>query len=198
MRATIIWLLLLALAAILVGGCVTAKKGKSSEEKDEQVVEQPTPVHPSRFPSGLLPTFEAAGDSCYVFLQPNEQSPHFGPLLKGEKIKWVDVRGNWVHVWIPRLLVSGWVHRTQVYETNEKISIQENVPENGLSTVTVIVKRANIRKAPTTQSKIILVVKKNQELWILNKKRGWYQVWIPERNKKGWISGRIVRRAGKK
>jgi hypothetical protein len=198
LRATVIRFLVLPLAAILVGGCVTAKKGEGSKENAEHLAEKPTPLHPSRFLSSLLPTLEAAGDSCYVFLKPKKQSPYFGPLVKGEKIKWVDVHGNWVHVWIPRLLISGWVRRTQVYETNEKISSQENVPENLLSTLSVIVKRANIRKAPTRRSRIILVVRKNQEFWILNEKKGWYQVWIPDLKKKGWISGKIVSKAGKK
>jgi hypothetical protein len=43
-----------------------------------------------------------------------------------------------------------------------------------------------------------MVAKKHQVFWILNKKRDWYQVWLPNLKKKGWISGKIVARQRKK
>jgi len=198
MRATLIWFLVLALVGILTASCTTAKEGHSSKENAGHVSEKATSLEPSQIPSGLLPTLEVAVDSCYVFLQPKRQSPYFGPLVKGEKIKRLDAYGNWLRIWIPRLKVSGWIRRTKVYATSKPTSSQGNVPENLLSTVTVLTKRANIREAPAMRSSIILEARKSQAFLVLNEKKGWYQIWVPELKKKGWIFGGIVTRKRKK
>lgn len=193
MRTAVICLLSLSLAAFLAGSCATAKEGEAPDKYTEPVKKEPTHSLTS-----LLPSLEVAGDACYVFIKPEERSPYFGPLVKGEKIKWLDAQGDWIRVWIPRLRISGWISSAKVYEATDTNSSPEAVPEQLLSRVTVIVKRANIREAPTTRSEVIMVAKKHQVFWILNKKWDWYQVWLPNLKKKGWISGKIVARQRKK
>jgi len=198
LRATLIWFLALTLLAIVMGSCATPEEANSSEENAGPASERPASVEPISLASSLLPTLEVAVDSCYVFVKPEGKSPYFGPLLKGEKIKWLDVHGNWVRVWIPRLRVSGWVRGTKVRETNETPSGPETVPEDLLSTVTVITKWANIREGPTTRSRILLTAEKNQQFLLLNQKKGWFQIWLTDLKKKGWISGKIASKKTKK
>jgi hypothetical protein len=138
-----------------------------------------------------------AGASCSVFLLPDEHSRHFGPLVKGETLKWLDAQGSWVRVWIPRLRVSGWVHGNLVQEAPESGATSERVPAQLMSTVTVIVRKANIREAPTTEAEIIRVARRNQQYWLLKKERGWYQVWLTDLKRKGWISGKVAARLRK-
>lgn len=184
-------LLLFLLAALYLGACAA---GKEEQAPAPQIADKALSPEPEGLPSQLLPTFEVAGDSCYVFLQPSKKSSYFGPLVKTEKLKRLDAQGAWIRVWIPRLRVSGWVINSDVLEANETATGPESVPADFLSTVTVIVKRANIREAPTTQSQIILVAKRNQEFWLLNEKDGWYQIWLADLKGRGWISGKTVAR----
>jgi uncharacterized protein YgiM (DUF1202 family) len=72
------------------------------------------------------------------------------------------------------------------------------VPEHLLSNVTVVTKRANIRQAPSTRSNIISVAKKDQEFWLLNKKKNWYQIWLSDLEKKGWIYRTLAKEKQKK
>lgn len=194
MRKALIFYLVLNLACIVAVGCATAKQAENASEESEQDAERPVSAKQSLVPADLLPTLEVTIDSCHVFLQPKGSSPYFGPLVKGEKIKWLDAHRNWVRVWIPRLRASGWVSNSEVSETNEKPDIPADVPESLLSTVTVTSKRANIRVEPTTRSPIIARGKENDKFWVLNEKMGWYQIWLLHLNKKGWISGKIVKR----
>ena len=64
--------------------------------------------------------------------------------------------------------------------------------------LTVIATRANIREAPTTRSKILAAAQKGQEFWLLNKRKSWYQIWLPDLEKNGWVYWKLVRRKQKK
>jgi uncharacterized protein YgiM (DUF1202 family) len=64
--------------------------------------------------------------------------------------------------------------------------------------LTVNATRANIREAPTTRSKIIAAAQKDQEFWLLDRKESWYQIWLPDLEKKGWVYWKLVRKRQKK
>ena len=190
--------MVLALAAMVTPNDAGASEGANDEEYGGEGSQEPTPLEPSHTHSNLLSTLEVTADSCYVFLQPKHRSHYFGPLFKEEKIKWLDTQGDWIHAWIPRLRISGWVHKGKVQETTETTFSPVEVPEHLLSNVSVVTKRANIRQAPTTRSSIISVAKKDQELWLLNKKKNWYQIWLSDLEKKGWIYRTLVTEKHKK
>jgi uncharacterized protein YgiM (DUF1202 family) len=157
-----------------------------------------TPLELGLTHSNLLSTLEVSADSCYVFLQPKDSSQYFGPLARGEKLKWLDNQGGWFHVWIPRLWVSGWVYKSKVHETTETMSSSVEIPEHLLRNVTVVAKRANIRRGPSTRFKIISVAKKGQEFWLLNRKENWHQIWLSDLEKKGWVHSSLVTETEKK
>lgn len=186
------------LLAVFLGSCVTTKEAEITNHNEEDFSEKPASAEPTDLHSSLLPTLEVTLDSCHVFLQPKKKSPYFGPLVKGEKIKKLDTHGSWVLVWIPRLRISGWVRGGKVQETEETASSPVSIPENLLSTVTVLPNRANIRELPTTRSRIIIVAERNQVFWLLNEKKGWFQIWLPDLKKRGWISGKIAAKGPKK
>ena len=175
-----------------------ADEGTIDSDDKEDLSEKPEPPDPGDPHSNLLSTLEVTADACYVFLQPKSRSHYFGPLTKQERVKWLDTRGDWIQVWIPRLRVSGWVHKKKIQETTETTPSPVTVPEDLLSAVTVTKKRANIREAPTTRSRIITVAKKDQEFWLLNKNKKWYQVWLSGLEAKGWIHRKLVTRIQKK
>jgi hypothetical protein len=187
-----------ALAALLVPNCATASDEVVGKEYGEDVTLETKPIEPSDPHSNLLATLEVTANSCHVFLQPKYKSHYFGPLAKDEMVKWLDTKGDWIQVWIPRLRVAGWVYKTKVRETTEIMSSPVNVPEDLLSILTVIATRANIREAPTTRSKIITAAKKDQQFWLLNKKKSWYQIWVPDHAKNGWVHRKLVRIRQKK
>lgn len=190
--------MVLALAAMLTPNDATASEEANDEEYGGEASQESTPLEPSHTHSNLLSTLEVTADSCYVFLQPKHRSHYFGPLFREEKIKWLDTQGDWFRAWIPRLRVSGWVHKGKVQKTTETTSSPVNVPEHLLSNVTVVTNRANIREAPTTRSKIISVAKQDQEFWLLNKKENWYQIWLSDLEKKGWIYRTLLTEKHKK
>jgi hypothetical protein len=190
--------MVLALVAMLAPNDGTASEEANDEEYGIDASQEPKSLEPSYVHSNLLSTLGVTADSCYVFLKPKQSSRFFGPLAKEEKLKWLDTQGDWIRAWIPRLRVSGWVHKTKVQESTETMSSPVEVPEHLLSNVTVIGKRANIRQAPTTRSKIISVAKKDQEFWLLNKKKNWYQIWLSDPKKKGWIHRTLVKEKQKK
>ncbi len=210
MRPTLILFLSSALLALVTANCATPTQGQSSEEnaeyaseygessKTDQVSKQPPALKPNEVPSRLIPTLKVAVDSCYVFLKPKSQSPYFGPLLKGEEIKRLDVHESWIRVWIPRLREAGWVLNGKVYAISRETSSLGGVPLNLLTTVIVLTKRANVRAGPTTQSRIILEAKKGHEFYLLNEKKSWYQIWIDKLKKKGWIYEKIVTKKRKR
>jgi len=182
----------LAMVAVLMPTGGTTSDGAGVDEYGQDAFQEVKPPEPTDPHSNLLSTLEVTRDSCYIFLEPEYKSHYFGPLAKGEKVKWLDTREEWIHVWIPRLRVSGWIHNTKAKETSETTSSPVKVPENLLSTVTVMTKRANIRENPTTGSKIIIVAQEGQEFWLLNNKKSWYQIWVSGLEKKGWIHETLV------
>lgn len=201
MRVTLTWSLTLALATILTANSAnyaTAKEVKGGKENTGKVSKKSATPGPIKIPSSLFPTLGVAVDSCYVFLKPSKKSFYFGPLVKGEKIKRLDAYKKWVRVWIPRLLISGWVIGANVHATGKTTASQGGIPENLITILTVIGKRANIRKGPSTRSSIIFQAKQGEEFWLLNKKKGWYQVGIPHLKKKGWVHGTLAGRKQKK
>lgn len=189
---------MLALVAVLMPFNATTSEESNVGGYGDVYTQEPKPLEPSDPHSNLLSTLQVRGDSCHVFLQPDYKSHYFGPLLNGEKVKWLDTRQDWIQVWIPRLRVSGWVQGRKTKETSETTSNPVKVPENLLSTVTVVTKRANIRENPTTGAKIISVAQEDQEFWLLNKKRSWYQIWVSDLEKKGWIYKTLVTKKQKR
>lgn len=169
-----------------------ADEGAIEPGRNEDFSHKPEPPDPGDPHSNLLSTLRVTADSCYVFLQPKHSSQYFGPLVKEEKLKWLDTQGDWIRAWIPRLRISGWVHRKTVQETTEETSSPVKIPEHLLSNVTVITERANIRQAPTTRSKILSVAREDQEFWLLNRSKNWYQIWLSGLEKKGWIYSTLV------
>jgi hypothetical protein len=194
-RAILIFVIVLGLTGLLAGACTIPEETRTPAESKSAPAGPSTALETA--PSHLLSSLRVAGDSCYVFLLPDENSRHFGPLVKGETLKWLDAQGSWVRVWIPRLRVSGWVHGNLVQEAPESGATSERVPAHLMSTVTVIVRKANIREAPTTEAEIIRVARRNQQYWLLKKERGWYQVWLTDLKRKGWISGKVAARLRK-
>ncbi len=190
--------MVLALVAVLMPNNATTREEPNVDEYGQDASQEAKPLEPTDPHSNLLATLEVTRDSCYVFLQPKHKSHYFGPLLKGEKVKWLDTQEDWIQVWIPRFRVSGWIHNTKAKETGETTPSPVKVPENLLSTVTVVTKLANIRENPTTASKIITVAKKDQEFWLLNNKKSWYQIWVSDLEKKGWIFRTLVTKQQKK
>ncbi len=184
--------MMLALVAMLKPNNAAPGQGADDEEYGAEASQEPTPLAPSHTHSNLLSTLEVTADSCYIFLQPKHRSHYFGPLFREEKIKWLGTQGDWIHAWIPRLWVSGWVRSEKVQETTETTSSPVEVPEHFLSNVKVVTKWANIRQAPTIRSEIISVAKRDQEFWLLNKKKNWYQIWLSDLEKKGWIYRTLV------
>ncbi len=178
----------LTLVAFVAVSCAGSKNGKSTRDRPRS-----GPVTlPDKIPSSLLPTIAIGVEPCYVFLHPDGDSPFFGPLVKGELVKRIDREGRWMLVWIPRLRISGWVRKRHVYLVNRKTSSKETVPTEYLTVLNILKKWVNIRKSPTTRAKIIFRAKQRQEFLMLNERKGWYQVWIPNLKKKGWVAGSIA------
>ena len=184
-------LLMIALIALSCGG---GKQGKSSRDRAKS-----GPVTlPDTISASLLPTLAVGLESCYVFLQPDGDSPFFGPLNGGELVKRVDGTRLWTLIWIPRLRISGWVRKNQVYHVNSKTPYEDTVPTKYLTVLNILKTRVNIRKGPSIRTKIIFKAKQRQEFVMLDEKRGWYQVWVPPLKQKGWVAGNIAVKQRKK
>jgi hypothetical protein len=164
----------------------------------KEVPKKPKGPPKNSAPSRLFQTLKVAGKSTYVYLKASKRSRRFGPLVNGEKVKKLDAYGNWVSVWIPRLLISGWVHRTTVKSTRSAGTDDGYIPLDFVTFLRVTGTRANIRKWPNTRSSIIMQARKNQELWLLDEQKGWFQVGIPKWKKKGWVYGTLVSKKHKK
>jgi hypothetical protein len=147
---------------------------------------------PEEIPANLLPTMAVGVDECYVFLRPNGDAPFFGPLRKGEAIKKIDVGKSWILVWTPRLRIPGWVRKHQVYRIPKEISHKETIPSKYLTVLHILKKRVNIRKAASTRSRIVYKARQRQEYLLLDAKRGWYQIWVPQVKKRGWVAGKLA------
>jgi hypothetical protein len=148
--------------------------------------------------SALVPTLEVLSDSCFVFDEPRTSPYYFGPLRKGEKVKWLNAQDGWTDVWIPRLRISGWVKSSHVYETEQKDPTPITIPARLFTKVVVTARIANIRSEARAQAQLLLLGKINQEFWLLNEKGGWYLVWLSELNKAGWVFGKVVSKQKKK
>ena len=177
--------ILLALMALSCGGF---EQGKSTGHG----VKSGRVVLPENISARLLPTLAVGLESCYVFLQPDGDSPFFGPLNGGELVKRVDDTTLWTLIWIPRLRISGWVRKNQVYRVKEKTSEEDTVPTEYLTILNILKTRVNIRSRPSTRSRIIFKARQRQEFVMLDEKGGWYQVWVPPVKQKGWIAGNIA------
>ena len=149
-------------------------------------------VLPENISARLLPTLAVGLESCYVFLQPDGDSPFFGPLDGGELVKRVDGTRLWTLIWIPRLRISGWVRKNQVYRVKEKTSEEDTIPTEYLTILNILKTRVNIRSRPSTRSRIIFKARQRQEFVMLDERGGWYQVWVPPVKQKGWIAGNIA------
>ena len=178
------WILL----ALMALGCGAFEQGKSTGQRAKS-----GPVSlPENISARLLPTLAVGLESCYVFLQPDGDSPFFGPLNGGELVKRVDGSRLWTLIWIPRLRISGWVRKNQVYRVKEKTSEEDTVPTQDLTILNILKTRVNIRSRPSTRSRIIFKARQRQEFVMLDEKGGWYQVWVPPVKQKGWIAGNIA------
>ncbi|MEJ2366241.1 MAG: SH3 domain-containing protein, partial [Deltaproteobacteria bacterium] len=169
--------MLLVLMALSCGGL---EQGKSRQRAKSGPV-----VLPENISARLLPTLAVGLESCYVFLQPDGDSPFFGPLNGGELVKRVDGTRLWTLIWIPRLRISGWVRKNQVYRVKEKTSEEDTVPTEYLTILNVLKARVNIRSRPSTRSRIIFKARQRQEFVMLDEKGGWYQVKFS--GKQGWM-----------
>ena len=186
MRPRMILFFAVALVALVAVNC-------ASGSKDSQGVSKKRASYiPKEIPANLLPTMAVGVDECYVFVRPDGDAPFFGPLRKGENIKKVDVGKSWILVWTPRLRISGWVRKHQVYRIDKEISHKETIPTKYLTILHILKKRMNIRKAASTRSRIVHVARQRQEYLFLDEKRGWYQIWVPQVKKRGWVAGKLV------
>ena len=113
-------------------------------------------------------------------------------------VKWLDVRDNWIRVWIPRLRISGWVLQSGIEEIQDTNVNQPPIPEKELTVMIAVSEKINVRDVPTTKSEVILVAGKDDAFFLLGEKEGWCRVWVREQNIAGWIFGKsLVRKAEK-
>ena len=192
MRSIVRWLLASVLVAIFTATCASGKKANAPKEETYKAPKKTSSSIPTEIPDNLLPNLVVGVDSCYVFLKPDEDSQFFGPLVKKENVKRVDSRSYWIHVWIPRLRISGWVRKHKLYAAKEESSEQGSIPTELLNTLSITKKVVNIRKSATVRAPIIHKAKERQEFLVLDEKKGWYLVWIPQLQKRGWVSGAVA------
>jgi hypothetical protein len=174
------------LVAFVVVNCASGSKDRQAGSKKR------ASYIPKEIPANFLPTMAVGVDECYVFVRPDGDAPFFGPLRKGENIKKIDVGKSWILVWTPRLRISGWVRKHQVYRIHKEISDKETIPSKYLTILHILKKRVNIRKAASTRSRIVYKARQRQEYLLLDAKRGWYQIWVPQVKKRGWVAGKLV------
>ena len=186
MRPRMILFFAVALVALVVVNCASGSKDRQGGSKKR------ASYIPKEIPANLLPTMAVGVDECYVFVRPDGDAPFFGPLRKGENIKKIDVGKSWILVWTPRLRISGWVRKHQVYRIDKEISHKETIPTKYLTILHILKKRVNIRKAASTRSRIVHVARQRQEYLFLDEKRGWYQIWVPQVKKRGWVAGKLA------
>lgn len=186
MRPRMILFFAMALAAFVAVNCAGGSKDRQGGSKKR------ASYIPDEIPANLLPTMAVGVDECYVFVRPDGDAPFFGPLGKGENIKKIDAGKSWILVWIPRLRISGWVRKYQVYLIHKEISPKETIPTKYLTILHILKKRVNIRKRASTRARIVYKARQRQEYLLLDEKRSWYQIWVPQVKKKGWVAGRLV------
>lgn len=185
-RPRVILFLAVALAAFVAVNCASGSKDRRGGSKKR------ASYIPEEIPANLLPTMAVGVDECYVFVRPDGDAPFFGPLRKGENIKKIDVGKSWILVWTPRLRITGWVRKHQVYRIHKAIPHKETIPSKYLTVLHILKKRVNIRKAASTRARIVYRARQRQEYLLLDAKRGWYQIWVPQVKKRGWVAGKLV------
>ena len=178
--------------ALVLLSCAGGKKDVEGEVTNSDL------SIPEEIPASLLPTMAVGVDACYIFVRPDGDSPFFGPLDKGEQVARIDREGSWILTWIPRLRISGWIRKHQIYAINGKSSDMESVPTRYLTILNIIKKRVNLRRSASTRASIIYKARQRQEFLLLDEKKGWYQIWIPQLKKKGWVAARMVVKQRKK
>ena len=176
----------MAMVAFVAVNCASGSKDRQGGSKKR------VSYMPEEISANLLPTMAVGVDECYVFVRSDGDAPFFGPLGKGENIKKIDTGKSWILVWIPRLRISGWVRKHQVYLIDKEISPKETIPTKYLTILHILKKRVNIRKAASTRAWIVYKARQRQEYLLLDEKRGWYQIWVPQVKKKGWVAGKLV------
>jgi hypothetical protein len=195
LRGLLSWPVLVGCTSLFISGCSAFSAAPSSYKQDQQ---KPSPEKQNLLPADMLTSLAVVVDACQVSVEPNKRSPTFGPLVRGEVVKWLDVRDNWIRVWIPRLRISGWVLQSSVEEIQDTNANQAPIPVKELTTMIVVSENIRVRDAPTTKSEVALVADKNDAFFLLGEKEGWCRVWLPEQNRAGWIFGKsLVRKAGK-
>ena len=185
-RPRMILFFAMALVAFVAVNCASGSKDRQGRSKKR------ASYIPKEIYANLLPNMAVGVDECYVFVRPDGDAPFFGPLRKGENIKKIDVGKSWILVWTPRLRISGWVRKHQVYRIHKEISDKETIPTKYLTILHILKKRVNIRKAASTRSRIVYKARQRQEYLLLDAKRGWYQIWVPQVKKRGWVAGKLV------
>ena len=195
LRVLLSWPVLVGCTSLFISGCSAFSAAPNSYKQDQQ---EPSPEKQNLLPADMLTSLAVVVDACQVSVEPNKRSPTFGPLVRGEVVKWLDVRDNWIRVWIPRLRISGWVLQSSVEEIQDTNANQLPIPVKELTTMIVVSENIRVRDAPTTKSEVALVADKNDAFFLLGEKEGWCRVWLPEQNRAGWIFGKsLVRKAGK-
>lgn len=176
----------MALVAFVAVNCASGSKDRQGRSKKR------ASYIPKEIYANLLPNMAVGVEECYIFVRPDGDAPFFGPLRKGENIKKIDARKSWILVWTPRLRISGWVRKHQVYRIHKQTSHKETIPSKYLTVLHILKKRVNIRKTASTRSWIVYKARQRQEYLMLDAKRGWYQVWVPQVGKRGWVAGKLV------
>jgi hypothetical protein len=176
-------------------GCSAFNAPPKNTKPDPQ---EPSPEKQNLLPAGMLTSLEVVVDTCLVSLEPKRKSPTFGPLTRGEVVKWLEARDNWIRVWIPRLRISGWVLQSGVEEIQDTNANQPPIPENELTAMIVVSEKITVRDAPTVKSEGILVASKGDVFLFLSEREGWFRVWVAEQKRTGWIFGKgLVRKPEK-
>ena len=190
-RSSVRLFLATALVALVLVNCAGWGKGA-----DDGMAKVDLTI-PDKIPASLLPTMAVGVDASYVFVRPDGDASFFGPLTKEEKVSRIGRKGSWILVWIPRLRITGWIRKQQIYDVGEESSDKVSIPTKYLTMVNIIKRRVNIRQTPSTRSRIIFKARQRQEFLLLDEKNGWYQIWIPGLEKQGWVAGKMVVKQGK-
>lgn len=193
LRVLFSWCLLFTCTPLLVLGCSAFNAPPQNTKPDLQ---ERSPENP--LPADALTSLEVVSDTCLVSVEPKKKSHSFGPLTRGEVVKWLDARETWIRVWLPRLRVSGWVLQGDVEEIKDTNASQPRVPEKELTTMIVVSEKTKVRDVPTTKSDVILIADKGDVFFLVGEREGWCRVWVPEQNRTGWIFGRSLIRKGEK
>jgi len=193
LRVLFFGFVLLISTSLFILGCSAFNAQPNKTKPDLQ-----EPLTENLSPAGMLTSLEVVVDTCLVSVEPKKKSPAFGPLTRGEVVKWLEARDNWIRVWIPRLRISGWVFQSGVVEIQDTNANQPPVPVSELTTMIAVSEKIRVRSVPAANSEVILVAGKGDEFFLLGEREGWCRVWLPERNRAGWIFGKsLVRKAEK-